>query len=277
MKSNAMQRRVSGWLGVLGLCGLAHAAPPESGLFYDPERAGNGLDLHRAGSVLFGAFYTYDPAHFPEWLWIQTADAEAPSGTLTRYRKQGGQLLGSVAGTFTLIPDPTCATFLPPPPARQRFRMEFTLDGASYRWCMETLLPAVQVPAVRLSGAWYDPADPGWGLFAHHYPRADGQVETYRTLYYHDAAGNPRWSFGQDLLGSSATLSQRFYRSGVECTGCGASPPLTVAVGTTTITLADPSQPLGSSRLSTSLAFDGGAPFVRNQAPLLLLSAPRSP
>lgn len=262
--------------GLLAAVLPSHAAPPESGLFYDLERGGNGLDLHRAGNVLFGAFYTYDPAHFPEWLWIQTVDGEAPAGTLTRYRKQGGQLVSSVAGTFTLTPDPTCATFLPPPPARQRFRMDFVLDGATYRWCMEPLLPPTQVPLVRLSGAWYDPSDPGWGLFTHHYPRFDGQVETYRTLYYHDAAGHPRWSFGQDLTSTSSTLTQRFYRTGVECVGCGASPPLTVPVGTATITLADPAAAFGSSRLSTSLAFDGAAPFVRNNVPLLLLSAPRA-
>lgn len=258
----------------LCLCPAGLLAAPESGLWFDPDRSGNGLDLHRTGNVLFGAFYTYDLFHAPEWLWIQTVDADAPSGTLTRFRKVNGQLVPGVAGNFTLTPVADCQTFLPNPAVRSRYRMDFILDGRTYRWCMEPLLPATRAPQIVLSGAWFNPVDPGWGLFAHHYPGLNGQTQTYRTVYYHNSAGDPRWSFAQDALQGSIQ-TQLFYSSRVECYGCGASPPLTIQIGSANISLVGAGAAPGSNRINVSLSFDGEPAFVRN-ANLVLLSDPNT-
>ncbi len=248
-----------------------HAVPPESGLWYDRQHEGHGLDLHRAGPVLFGAFYTYAESGRTQWLWIQTDAIDAPTGELTRYRRNDGKLQGSIAGEFTLTPVSACSDGIARPGARALLEFEFQLDQFSGRWCMEPLLPAVPDPHAVLSGAWYDRTDPGWGLFAHHYPRADGSSETYRTLYFHGSDGEPRWAFAQQAL-NLLDATQQFFTPFAECFGCPPPVALTVPVGSARIALQQASElPVADRNLiEADLSLDGD-PFQR-QTTLALLS-----
>lgn len=250
-------------------------AAPDSGLWYDRQREGHGLDLHYSGSVLFGAFYTYAESGRSQWLWIQTDAADAPAGELTRYRRSSGALQGTQAGEFTLTPVSSCSDGVARPGARALLEFEFQLDQFNSRWCLEPLLPANPDPHAVLSGAWYDPADPGWGLFAHHFPRANGSTETYRTLYFHDSDGEPRWAFAQQAL-SLLDASQQFFTPFAECFGCPPPVALTVPVGSARIALQQASavQISGRNQIDTALSLDGD-PFNR-QTTLALLSEPLS-
>ncbi len=264
-------------LAVLALtllaAGLCHAAPPESGLWYDREHSGHGLDLHRAGSVMFGAFYTYEQSGRSQWLWIQTDATDAPQGTLTRYRKSQGDLQGSQAGQFTLTPVNACSDGIARPGARALLEFEFQLDHFSGRWCMEPLMPADRDPHAVLSGAWHDPSEPGWGLFVHHYPRPDGSTETFRTLYFHGSDGEPRWAFAQQAL-TLLDATQQFFTPFVECFGCPAPVALTVPVGTARIALQQASVlPLADrNAIDVELNLDGDT--FQRQTSLALLSEP---
>jgi para-nitrobenzyl esterase len=273
-----MQCRPSS-LAVLALTALwsvhCHAAAPESGLWYDRQHAGHGLDLHYSRSVLFGAFYTYAESGRSQWLWIQTDADDAPAGELTRYRRTAGDLQGRVAGQFSLTPVDGCSDGLARPGARALLEFEFQLDQFSARWCLEPLLPQAADPHAVLSGAWYDPTDPGWGLLAHHYPRADGSSETYRTLYFHGSDGEPRWAFAQQSL-SLLDASWDFYTPFAECFGCAPPVSLTVPAGSARIALqqASPVVLPERNRIDLDLNLDGD-PFQR-QTSLALLSDPRS-
>jgi para-nitrobenzyl esterase len=262
-------RRPIALLLFLALTSHAHAAV-ESGLWYDRQHAGHGLDLHRAGGQLFGAFYTYDGSGAVTWLWLQTADADAPTATLTRYRRVGGAIVGGNAGTIALTPVATCPDGLARPGARALLRMDFTLDGTTASWCVEPLLPASPEPLAVLSGAWFDPAEPGWGVMSHAY---EGQV--YRTIYFHDAAGDPRWAFAQDAA-TALTQAQTYFAPRVECFGCPVFVGLTVPVGTATTTLTQPLATADARRngIELSLRVGDGTAFARS-APLALLSTPR--
>jgi para-nitrobenzyl esterase len=250
-------------------------AAVEANLWYDRQHDGHGLDLHRAGTTLFGTFYTYDAGNAVQWLWIQTADVAAPSGALTRYRRVQGALSASVAGAIALTPVSACPDGLARPGARALLRMDFVLDGTAASWCVEPLLPSTPEPLALLSGAWFDPADPGWGVMSHAFTGGDGRSQIYRTVYFHDATGDPRWAFAQDLAGASLTQAQTYYTPYVECFGCPTSTVLTVAIGNATLTL---TQPLAladatRNRVALTLGFAGGAAFARDSA-LALLSQP---
>lgn len=250
---------------LLGAIFDAHAEI-ESGLWYDRSHDGHGLDLHRQGPVLFGTFYTFDARNAVEWLWIQTEDSEAPASALTRFsRNAAGQVLGAPAGNIRLTSVQTCPDGLPRPGARQLLRMDFVLDERAATWCVEPLLPVAQPSMAVLSGAWYAPIDPGWGLMTHAYTGANGVTQAFRIAYFHDRSGHPRWAFSI-APGDALTQSLTFYTPYVECTDCTISPPLTMPVGQATLTLSEPlvdADPL-RNRIQLSLSFEGEAPFVKN-------------
>lgn len=252
---------------------LPAAATIESGLWYDRTHDGHGLDLHRQGPVLFGTFYTYDARNAVEWLWIQTQDSAAPVSTLSRFtRNAAGQVSGSEVGSISLTPVSACPDGFPRPGARALLRMDFVVDERPATWCMEPLLPSPRPPMALLSGAWYDPADPGWGLMTHAYSDANGVTQTFRIAYFHDRSGHPRWAFSLSP-GDALTQVQTFYTPYVECTHCSLSPPLTIAVGNATLTLSEPlvAADRSRNRIELSLAFEGEPPFVKS-APLAILS-----
>ena len=268
-----MRNALPGLLLILLSIAPAHAAV-ESGLWYDRLHSGHGLDLHRQGGVLFGAFYTYDANNAVEWLWLQTADVAAPTSPLTRYRRAAGAVAGSSAGSISLTPVTACPDGIARTDARTLLRMDFTLDGREQTWCVEPLLPATPEPLAVLSGAWYSPADPGWGVMSHAFAGADGAAWLYRTMYFHDAAGNPRWAFAQDRA-AGLGQSQLYYTPVVECFGCPAISLLPAPIGSATLTLTQPLPATDASRnrVALSLRFQDGAPFARDTA-LALLSAP---
>ncbi len=225
-------------LFLLALGAPLHAAV-ESGLWYDRTHNGHGLDLHRAGPLLFGTFYTYDARNAVDWLWLQSHDFDAPSSTLSRFRRTPGGMVGTPAGQIALTPVSVCPDGLPRPGARALLRMDFTLDGRQATWCLEPLLP-------RTRRRWRCYRAPGtrrtiraWGLMTHQFIAADGSAQSFRIIYFHDAAGDPRWAFASGS-GESLTQTQTYYTPYVECSGCPSVPFLTTPIGTATLTLTAP-------------------------------------
>ena len=259
---------------LLLLASGAAKARVESGLWYDRAHDGHGLDLHRGSGQLFGAFYTFDERNAVQWLWLQAADADAPASALTRYRRTPAGVAGTVAGQIRLTPVAACPDGQPRPGARALLRMDFTLDGRDASWCVEPLLPLPPDPHALLSGAWYDPADPGWGVMSHYFRGGDGASRVFRTVYFHDSAGAPRWAFAQDTV-DGLRQAQTYYTPYVECIDCAIAPILTTPIGSGTTRLTQPlaQADAARNRIELALRFDSGAPFARNTA-LALISEP---
>ncbi|HRA38000.1 MAG TPA: carboxylesterase family protein [Pseudomonadota bacterium] len=268
-----MRRGLLVYLLLLLATGAA-SARVESGLWYDRAHDGHGLDLHRGSGQLFGAFYTFDERNAVQWLWLQAADADAPASALTRYRRTPAGVAGTVAGQIRLTPVAACPDGQPRPGARALLRMDFTLDGRDASWCVEPLLPLPPDPHALLSGAWYDPADPGWGVMSHYFRGGDGASRVFRTVYFHDSAGAPRWAFAQDTV-DGLRQAQTYYTPYVECIDCAIAPILTTPIGSGTTRLTQPlaQADAARNRIELALRFDSGAPFARNTA-LALISEP---
>lgn len=268
-----MRRGLLVYLLLLLATGAA-SARVESGLWYDRAHDGHGLDLHHGSGQLFGAFYTFDERNAVQWLWLQAADADAPASALTRYRRTPAGVAGTVAGQIRLTPVAACPDGQPRPGARALLRMDFTLDGRDASWCVEPLLPLPPDPHALLSGAWYDPADPGWGVMSHYFRGGDGASRVFRTVYFHDSAGAPRWAFAQDTV-DGLRQAQTYYTPYVECIDCAIAPILTTPIGSGTTRLTQPlaQADAARNRIELALRFDSGAPFARNTA-LALISEP---
>ena len=265
----------------IGLClaGAATAATgdgPESGLWFDRRHEGHGLDLHRAGTTLFGAFYTYGADGQTRWLWLQVNDQADPQGSLWQVERGAPGLRLVDVGAFSLTRAEACVDGQPRPAARALRQFEYQVDGVRDSWCVEPLLPERPLAMQAFDGAWYDPLDPGWGLFAHHYQRADAELWTYRSLYFHDSAGRPRWAFAQSRW-PAPDLLQRYYTPAAECFGCPPPVALTSEVGLAWIDLQDSGiqPPAGSNPAVIRLSLDGDE-FARDTT-LRLLSEPRLP
>ena len=100
-------------------------------------------------------------------------------------------------GSIALTPVSACPDGFARPGARALLRMDFTLDGRNATWCVEPLLPVTPEPLAVLSGAWYAPADSGWGVMSHAFAGANGTSWVFRTVYFYDELGTARWAFAQ--------------------------------------------------------------------------------
>jgi para-nitrobenzyl esterase len=258
------------WLG----CAAPLAAAPASGQWYDRARPGHGLDLNRAAGTLFGTLYTYDANGEPEWLWIELPDADVLQGELTRFRRQGGVLATERAGSFALQPANACADGIARPGVSALYRFDFELGGAPQSWCVEALLPAAAAAQSVLDGQWFVPGDDGWGIVVHYYPRGDSSTETFQVIYFHDAAGAPRWAFAQGAADSLVQLLE-FGTLRVACAGCAADELSYRKIGEAQVGLRSSNAGAQGNRITVALQFDAGAPFQRDVA-LTLLSAPRA-
>lgn len=261
-------------LYLLGVPLLAEAAPP-LGLLYDRERGGNGLDLQQTGETLFGTLYTYAADGSPQWLWLQTRQSESPAGTLERYtRRSDGSLQVAPAGNFSFSAETDFCEIAGDRPGAHRLRaFTFTLDGQTQRWCVEDLLPVATIAQHLLDGAWYVPGDPGWGLFTHYYPDARGQPQTYQSVYYHDAVGQPRWAYAQRAASTfRLTLELKSLRS--LCMGCATSAESAAPAGTLDLHLSSVQRTPTQANAVELVIGPDDAPVFRRTRDIELLSAP---
>ena len=252
------------------------AAPIASGQWYDRTHSGHGLDLNRVNNTLFGTFYTYAADGRAEWLWLQLPDTDAPSGSLTRFRKQGTAAPSAeIAGQFSLAAVNACADGLPRPGATALLEFRVTLAQGTLNWCLEPLLPSATIAQSALDGHWFTPdSDLGWGLVTHYFLGQNGP-QSFHTFYFYDADGAPRWAVANAPV---TGLEQRFdfYTVLGSCFGCATNQLSAQPIGQANIRLAS-TQPNGTdaNSLQISLKFDANSTFARSGR-LALLSTPRA-
>lgn len=261
---------------------FAHAIGPASGQWYDRTHAGHGLDLNRASGTLFGTFYTYASDGSSQWLWLQTPDAAAPSGTLTRFRKLNtAPPEAEVIGSFSLAAVNSCGDGIARPGVTSLLEFRFNVPQGSQVWCLEPLLPAAAAAESALDGHWYMPqpsGDPdlGWGLVTHYFPNVStaAGAQTFQAFYFYDAAGNPRWAVANAAItGFAQTLD--FYTLTTTCFACPTSKLSEQPVGRAELILRTPqASASGTNRLQISLRYDANSNFSR-RGDLALLSTPR--
>ncbi|KAA9132656.1 hypothetical protein F3N42_05405 [Marinihelvus fidelis] len=255
-------------------CGLvtpAHAsgAPPPSnglagpadavfrqGMWWNPERAGNGWDINRVGDRVFVVWYTYDEAGNPTWY--------TSTGELDGERFQGELLshswVNNAAGPYT-VAGSLDITF----PSAQVANVNWQLGEHSGERVLQPFIFATEPVMSDYSGIWYDTAEAGYGLTV----QTQGDT-TFTVLYHYDAEGRPTWTTGTDpASGDSAADNIVLSNSTGQCAWCENRPHESTTVGTAALQFET------ESNMRVSLQFDGGD-WNRQDVGHIMLSDPPS-
>jgi subtilisin family serine protease len=222
--------------------------------YFNPSRSGHGVFLSEGGADRLLIWYTYGADRAPTWYLAQgpkpAAGVAVWSAPLLRFTWDGATSAGQPVGEALLTttgPD--------------RFTFTWTLDGTTG----SEPLVAVSPPdcpqsgggRVDYSGAWYAPAQPGYGYSVLTYATTEVQV-----AYLYDAAGNPRWLYGQNTPFGSGTFALSQFAG--FCPLCERTPPAGPVVGTLTRTLADPGS--GTTGVSATLTAPLSGAWTTNDA-----------
>jgi len=180
---------------------------PETGLWYNKDMPGHGIDIERSGANLAAVWYTYNTDGTPTW-YLALAPYSGQriwSATLNRYRWTGSSATASPVGNITLeFKNPTKATF------------RWTLNGQSGSEPINRFFMDDGVPQTNLTGLWYNSSEPGYGY------SIDTQGDTVAIVaYFYDGQGEPRWalnsSAGQNVFAQATVPATVFFGP---CPGC---------------------------------------------------------
>ncbi len=252
-------------------CPPAKAAiVPRQGLYFDPDRAGNGLSnfviANESGPpTFFGAWFTGAADRLPTWYVIQGALVDnqvvAPILRFT-------QDFGSAAFRTSSTPVGHAVITLT---GTDSMTASWVLDGR-YGAEQMTYFVGGPVPAPNRTGAWFSPTEGGWGQVVHQY--VDAGVQSLFVVHYvYDALGQPRWVLAQGAIDE--------LRAGVEhstftaqCPGCPylQNRPAVSGMGSIDLSTAL------NGRTTTSFALPepfGGGTWSRTNIEIQLLTDPQ--
>ncbi len=171
---------------------MAHtveSSNPMSGLWWNANESGWGVNLTQQGATVFAAWYTYDSAGAPAW-YVMSSCAVVGSGCSGEiYNVIGGTPPGvawngagkvvSKAGNGSFaFSDANTGTF------------SYTLNGATTTKSItrQVFATGSAHPAVDYSALWWNAAESGWGVTL-----TQQQSMIFAVMYTYDAAGKPVW------------------------------------------------------------------------------------
>jgi YVTN family beta-propeller protein len=158
---------------------------PQTGLWYNSERGGHGLDIQIAGDNLFMLWYTYNDDNTPTWYIATGPYNQSWQGDLltVSWDVDNRIATSSVAGTANIqFDDAKNATF------------SWDLNGRVSSEPIEFFATSAAMTTKQFTSTYYDVSDSGWGLTVH--TQGESQVVV---IYYYDENGNPRWSIGSGV------------------------------------------------------------------------------
>lgn len=187
------------------------------GIYFSPQRSGEGLDIHRDGgaNVIAAISYGYDDDGTPTWML--SAGDPAMAGWQSGFTRQHETAATIPQPDYELDPHagpyaPVCAT------AEQhalhpRARWRWPAGGIRGDTCA---LPVLHDGNGGPGGLWIGPQDDlGWGVSLHH---ADGVAIAVVYAYGND--GEPRWVMGQGAWDGVAPLILPLQRIRGFCRAC---------------------------------------------------------
>ncbi len=198
------------------------ASPLAAELYYNPKRSGHGLFVTRARDDAQVIWYTYDKNNQPTWYWffpngLFAANASSIStGPLLRYTWDGTRATAVEVGRATLTRTGV-----------NQVSWSYTLMGESGSESMlmldqsNCLSPGIGAgPAVPtdFTGAWYNPAESGWGASVHLREGAE-----FTGFFLYDALGEPRWVLASENRAISNVANAArvpIYQHEGFCPGC---------------------------------------------------------
>jgi uncharacterized secreted protein with C-terminal beta-propeller domain len=171
----------------------ANRSPFTQGLWWNPDRSGNGFDIFNVGTEVMLLWYTFDAQGRPMWYSAQGALQGSSTGTLSLMESRwldGRQAPASAVGSIRLdLANP------------ERISAAWSIGPAQGTWSLRPFTQSGVINEVDHSGTWYDPRNPGWGLSFLEQGDITGSV-----VFTYDANGRPTWFAGFGRDGSSVEM-----------------------------------------------------------------------
>lgn len=165
--------------------GVAEPFAPRTGLYFNPDRDGVGLDVQRVGNALFVLWFTFRPDGTPIW-YIGVADLKDMSWSAdvdlfswdTASRHSSDELIGSMSLDWS---------------DAQNAEFSWTLNGSSHSEPVQSLIFGTGPTRVDYSGSYYYRLESGWGITIATQGRSSVML-----VYFYDADGEPTWGIFVD-------------------------------------------------------------------------------
>ena len=189
---------------------------PRVGIWHNPERSGQGVDLQAIPGGLALGWYTYEADGRPTWyLGVGSLQGDRWSAPLQRYVWDGQRAQASEVGQAELVFS-----------AEDRAELRWQLDGRSGVEPIEHFQAGNSIETQFPTAVWYAPTSSGWGYSVTH----QGDVLAIAAFVF-DRNGQPTWALG--VGDATATeLGMRRYRAPQGCPGCaGNAAPSSEQIG----------------------------------------------
>lgn len=177
---------------------------PVRGLWWNPGNSGHGIDLHRqtGTSDYTMLWFTYDEQGTGTWYaGSGKLDGDHLVMQLLEFRWNGASAEPRDAGSAEWVFE-----------SHEQARLDWRIGD---RQGSEPLVPFEYTPGLTslpLSGLWYDPSEPGWGLSV----STAGRIRVV-IAYYYDQSGVARWAIGS---GAASELDVPLLSFTGTCLGC---------------------------------------------------------
>lgn len=224
---------------------------PEPGLYFNAERSGEGLEVHRLPLGYTLIHYGYDDAGNPDWA-LGIAESRAQADWVASMDRFEPQLQANAAGAITLnrhrgAYQPVCA-IVDQQHIAERMRMRWQRNDGDLDECVE---PLFQSGASALTGLWAGPEnDRGWGLGIH---RRGNTLAVL--LYAFDQDHQPRWALGTTTIDTNGVAEVPMQRYAGFCRSCAAQAVTSVAAGSIRLQLNDNGSGSADIDVQTSSSF----------------------
>ena len=208
------------------------------GMFFDPNRDGEGIDLHLTADQLVAINYTYTETGEPEWrLGAALRQRGTSSIDLHEYTYQApGETQPEFWNTMELDfhrgpYDQVCA-IADQARITDAVRLDLLTDDQQTRACFRPIVkPTAADNQLNLSGAWFaGDADSGWGLSL----QQSGDL-LVTIAYLYDGDGQPRWLLGTANITDESAITVDMLQFSGYCRTCQPIPITSEIAGTITL------------------------------------------
>lgn len=170
---------------------------PWTGLWYNEARPGHGVDVQVSGDSLVAIWYTYNDDQTPTWYLASGPLARDWQAELKRFEwlPEEGRAEGTVVGTLGF-------SFA----GRGEAEFSWTLGDRSGTEPFRRFVFDAQPTLRNYTGAWFDSAEPGWGL------TVDTMGATRVAIFYfYDAQNEPRWALGNGPNAVASSIEMKSF------------------------------------------------------------------
>jgi len=244
------------------------------GNYYNPDREGHGVDIHRSGPNAFLLWFTYEKGRTPVWYLAAGPYRDNQlQGDLLRYTMDQGAALTPNKSCTQAGANPSCeivgdATFTFTGPEQGIFN--WTLNGVQGGEPFQFLAVNSENTPVNHTGHWYPPSQVGWGATFND----QGDIE-FGIAYFYDQNGDPVWALGStNAAGTSGQVQIPMDQFTGVCPNCVWAKQQAKSAGTLTRSFSGPED--GKVGTSLQLVYPRNGDWNKNNLAIKILSDPQN-